>query len=111
MVYLPTTRSQRRAEPSHFIQGEDERIAYVITTTHWCTNPINPAVAVYEIAEDGTRTNVSAAVLSGVPSVVGDDITTPLIENLEPDKVYRVEVLFECGGNTLEAFFFIFGEH
>lgn len=91
-------------------QGQDEIIAYSITTTPWGGTPANVVVKAYEIASNGAYTDVTSTVLSGSASVVTDVITTPLVTSLTAGKLYRVEVKWTFGGNTLECYFEILGE-
>jgi hypothetical protein len=92
-------------------QGTDERIAYAVTTTPWGSSPSNPVCKLYDITVAGTRTDVSTAKLTGSPTINGDVITTPLVYGLEADKLYRLEIQFVIGGNTLEAYMEIAGEY
>ena len=84
-------------------QSQHERITYTVTTTVIGSNPINVAVSAYDIT-GRQRTDVTATVMPvGAPVVVGDVITWPELLNLTPNRLYRVETLFETGGNRFKA--------
>lgn len=102
------TTSTPRQINEIFYQGEDERIAYFLTTTPWGSSPTNVSVACYDITNGG-RVDASSK-LNGAASVSGDIITCPILENLIPNKKYRLEIKFICGGNTFEVFAIINSE-
>lgn len=87
-------------------QGQDESIAYEITTTSWGSNPSGVEVKAYEI-NGGVFSDASATVLDGTPSVSGDVITLPLLKSLTLGKKYRVEVKFSSGGSVFEPWFYV----
>jgi hypothetical protein len=92
-------------------QGTDERIAYTLDTAPWGGGPVNPAIAIYSydpVTE--TYTDVSLINLFGVPTVLGDIITLPLVIDLVIGTQYRVDMQFDIGGNTLEAYARIYCE-
>lgn len=89
-------------------QGADEKIIYSLTTTPWGSSPSNVAVVVKDVTEN--TTDVTGLTTSGSASVNGDVITLPKIQNLTAEHLYRVEVLFDAGGNTFEAYFNIRAE-
>ena len=99
---------RREIIESPIFQGEDEEIAYTVTTTPWGSSPTNVAV----VAKDMTDNNavVTSTVLSGSASVSGDVITTPKVQNLVAGHKYRIEVKFTTGGNVLECYFELAGE-
>lgn len=99
----------REAKESKLVQGADEQIAYLLTTTPWGTSPTSIEVKCFDVTR-GIRTDVSSTCLSGSASAAGDIITTPLVKSLTPDSVYRVEVKFTCSGNIFEAYFIIEAE-
>ena len=100
--------TSRRVKESDLRQGEDEQIAYTVTTTPWGSSPTNVAV----VAKDMTDNNavVTSTVLSGSASVSGDVITTPKVQNLVAGHKYRIEVKFTASGNVLECYFELLGE-
>lgn len=100
----------RQVREGRLVQGEDEQIAYAITTTPWGSDPVVVAVTLYDIT-DGQRTDVSDTKLSGSSSATGDVITTPYVLGLTPGSLYRLEVAFECSGNIFECYVEILGEH
>ena len=93
----------RQVAEGRLVQGEDERIAYALTTTPWGSSPSTPACKLYDITAGG-RLDVSATKLSGSASALGDVITSPLVLGLTKGYLYRLEFLFVCAGNTFEAY-------
>ncbi len=92
---------------SPLYQGEDESIAYSLTTTPWGSSPTSIVVTAFEL--DGT--DVSSTVLSGSASVTNDVITMPAIVSLTDGKVYRIEVKFtDSDGNIWEPYFYVNGQ-
>lgn len=83
-------------------QGIDEAITYTLTTTPWGSSP----AAVTVVAKDITQAylDVSATVLSGAAAVLNDVITLPVLSALTVDHQYRIEVKFNAGGQTWEAY-------
>ena len=101
--------SIREVKESPREQGADERIAYEITTTPWGSTPSAVDVKLFSIGADGSLTDVTATKLSGVASVTGDVITTPLVISLVAGTTYRLETKFTTSGNVLECFMIITG--
>ncbi|HMN11163.1 MAG TPA: hypothetical protein PKD55_02415 [Bellilinea sp.] len=93
-------KNDRMIVESPIYQGEDERIPYPIDTTPWGGSPSNPVITI----KDSTGADVTAAHTLGVATVNGDKVITPLIINLTKGATYRLEVMFDTGGKTLEAF-------
>jgi hypothetical protein len=89
-------------------QGEDEQIAYQITTTPWGSSPTSVAVVAKDVSAN--YADVSATVLSGTASATGDVITLPLLKSLTRDHIYRIEVKFTCSGNVFECYVLVLGE-
>lgn len=85
------------------IQGTDEKIVYMITTTPWGASPANIAAVVKD--EGAANQDVTATVMPGTPTAVGDVITLPQLKSLTADHLYRVEVKFDAAGNTFECYF------
>lgn len=96
----------RRIKESPIVQGADERIAYQLTTTPWGSSPGTVSV----VLKNAAGTDVGATYLTGLPSVNGDVITTPVVHSLANDTQYRLEIKFICSGNTFEAWADIYGE-
>lgn len=94
--------SVREIVESPWVQGEDESIAYTLTTTPWGSDPTSPAVVVKDLTNGGA--DVTETVTSGDASADGDVITTPAIGSLTAGHRYRVEVTFTIAGNVQEAF-------
>jgi hypothetical protein len=89
-------------------QGAREQIAYTITTTPWCSAPVVTGLEVLDSTAAGE--DVTATVLPGQASVLGDAITLPLLRDLEARHRYRVSVRFTAGGNTFEVWFEVVAE-
>mgnify|MGYP000938083784 CR=1 FL=1 len=96
---------KRHVIPSLLLQGVNERIAYLITTTPWGSNPTDITVAAYCDGKD-----VTATVLTGAASVEGDAITLPALHSLTAGSVYTIPVKFVVKGNTVEAIVTVVGE-
>jgi len=92
----------REFSNSPVVQGPDEKIAYKLDTANWpgSGNPTNAIVKLF----DDANSDVSATKLSGAASILGTEITTPLVQLLEDGEGYRLEVKWDRSGNTLEAF-------
>lgn len=89
-------------------QGVDEEQEYTVTTTPWGSSPSNVTVVVKDITAGFV--DVSAAVLSGSPNVVGDVITTPKVKSLTAGRAYRMEIKFTSGRNIYECYVGIIAE-
>lgn len=89
-------------------QGEDEQIAYTVTTTNWGSDPSSVTVKAYD--ESNAMTDVTSTVLSGDASATDDVITCPVLKSLTAGHRYRVEVKFTCSGNVFECYFVVEGE-
>jgi hypothetical protein len=94
--------TSRKVKEDDVFQGAEEKIAYDLTTTPWGSSPTNVVVECYDVTNGGRISG--SANLSGVASVSGDVITLPILENLIPNKRYRLEIEFVCGGNTFRTF-------
>lgn len=90
-------------------QGEDESIAYALTTTNWGGTPTSPSVAVFDVRNGNYHDVTSVVMPTNSPSINGDVITLSHLANLTAGRVYRVEVQFTSGGNDLEAYFEVEG--
>lgn len=102
--------SRREVVESPLEQGEDERIAYPLTTTPWSSSPTSPACVLKLVDPSGDMTDVSSTNLSGAPSVVGDVITSPLVISLIANNKYRLEFKWTTAGNTWESYLIIFAK-
>lgn len=90
-------------------QGVDEKIIYAVDTTPWGTGSLtNIGVAVKD-ASNGLA-DVTATVTSGSVSETAGVITLPKLQSLTQGTLYRVEVKWDLGGNTLECYFFVRAE-
>ena len=97
----------RQIKESPLAQGEDEQIAYSLTTTPWGSTPSSVSVVIKSLPD---LTDTSATNLSGSASVDGDVITTPKVISLVAGTQYRLEIKFTCSGNIFEAWSYINGE-
>ena len=87
-------------------QGVDEAIRYEIDAMPL---PVTAgAVAVYDETAGGV--DVSADVLQGQMVIQEGRLVLPLLAGLEARHVYRVEVQYSDGTNTLEPWFAVVGE-
>lgn len=101
--------TNRQTLETNISQGEDEVIAYSLTTTPWGSSPTSVVVTVWDITH-GSRDDVTATVTSGSATVSGDVITLPVIQDLDEGSTYRVEIRFTVSGQILEAYFILSGE-
>mgnify|MGYP001596464186 CR=1 FL=1 len=89
----------REVKESPIFQGEDESIAYTLTTTPWGSSPSSPVLTVKTVS----GVNITSTVAPGSASAAGDIITCPAISGLQKDNRYRLEIKFTISGNVLEA--------
>ena len=99
-------KDDRRILESPIHQGEDEQIAYTLTTTPWGSDPSSPALTI----KDADGEDVTGDYTSGSASASGDVITMPTILDLVAGVQYRLEIKFTSGGNVLEAWAEMRGE-
>lgn len=100
----------RMVKEGRLVQGEDEQIAYQVTTTPWGSNPSSASTKLYDITLN-TRTDVTATKLSGSTTIDGDVVTTPYVLSLTAGHLYRLEIAFTCSGNIFECYVEIMGEY
>ena len=81
-------------------QGQDEAIQYRLN----CTPPAASVIAV-TVWDETTVEDVTADVTTGAATVSGGAITLPLLSGLTARHIYRVEVRYSDGTNTLEPYF------
>lgn len=86
-------------------QGADEQIRYKIAA-----NPAPVTVGAVTVIDEITGENVTTAVTTGQPSLQDGYILMPILRSLEVGHLYRVEVQYSDGFNTLEPFFRVWGE-
>ena len=103
--------STRRAIQGRQPQGIGEEIAYSLTTTPWGSSPTLASFAVLDITTALPGTDVTSTVAPGTPTVAGDVITTPLIQDLTVGHIYRVELGFRCGSQKFVAWFELEAEY
>jgi hypothetical protein len=100
-----------REAGSPLVQGDDEIIAYQVTTTPWGSSPGTISCKVFDIT-DGGRTDVTTTVMpTNSPTADGDIITLSPLKLLTAGKIYRVEVKFTCSGNVFECYKIIMAEN
>ena len=86
-------------------QGKDESIQYTMTVSPAPTSIIG--VYVYDsktLDTDAKATHMP----SGAASFVGNVVTFPLLTALVLNHMYRVEVRYSDGTNTLEPYFMVY---
>lgn len=98
--------TSRRIIESPIHQGEDEQIAYTLTTTPFASDPSSPTVTI----KDADGVDVTGDYTSGSAGVLGDVITTPTILDLVAGIQYRLEIKFTVSGNVEEAWADLYGE-
>lgn len=87
-------------------QGHREGIAYGFDWQK-IGAPSNPEVFL-EI--ESTGEDVSTTFLTGLPSVLGTVVTTPLVGNLTPTVTYRLTCVVDIGTNTYDSYIIIIAE-
>jgi len=90
---------QREIKESPIFQGEDESIAYALTTTPWGSSPSSPTLTV----KNAASVDITSTVAPGTATVSGDIITCPAISGLKKSNRYRLEIKFTISGNVLET--------
>ena len=96
----------REFKESPMSQGEEEQIAYQLTSTPWGSTPTSIVVKIY----DAGGTDKSTTCLSGTASATGDIITLPVCKSLTAGNRYKLQVKFTSGGNVYEAFGYVDAE-
>ena len=90
---------RRKFKEAPLTQGEDEKLAYTLTTTPWEASPTSPVTTIKD--RDG---NADSNLLStSVTTASGDVITTPLVQNLVAGNTYKMEIKWTVGSNIWEA--------
>jgi len=92
------------------VQGEDEEIAYEFDVTNWGSNPSDVMVSA-EVWSGGMWSDVSASVLEGSASVLGNVITLPVVKNLVAGKAYHIYFMFTSGGMVYDPYLTIHAEN
>lgn len=92
-------------------QRPGERIRYTVDTGPYGGTPTAVSVTIYDVtaSTESSGSNVSDSTLSGSASIAADVITTPIVEDIEGGKRYRMAVQFTAGGNTYAPFVYIHG--
>jgi len=91
-------------------QGADEQIVYGLDVTNWGSAPTSTTAKIYQVADNGTLTDVTTTNMTGSTAVLGNVITLPKIKSLLSGYQYRVEVKFTIGVNIFEAYLIIEAE-
>lgn len=81
-------------------QGSREKIAWSFDFTAWNVGGLsNPVVLVEDITPTAAPSDVTSAVLAaGSPTINGQVVTTPLVQNLTPGHTYRVSCRAQTSG-------------
>ena len=88
-------------------QGENERLAYVLDVTNW-GDYASGATCIFK---DQGRKTVTSTLLSGNPSVSGNELTSPLVISVKRNVRYVLYFQWvDGGGNTWSAPLQIIGE-
>ena len=94
------TANIREAGPP-LVQGDEEIIAYQVTTTPWGSSPGTISCAVFDITA-GTRNDVTTTVINGTPSFSGTDLTMWIKAGTDAE-LYNVRIrLVTTAGEQLE---------
>lgn len=90
-------------------QGKDEIIVYTIDVTNVGSSPTSVEVKVYD--ENMAHADVTTTVMpTNTPTVSANIISLSPLKLLQSFHLYRVEVKFVVGGNTLEHYFRVYGQ-
>lgn len=88
-------------------QGKDEAIAYHLL----CDPPAVTVTAVKVYDETNASEDVTSTVMpAGDATADGGNIILPLLQSLTADHMYRVEVKYSDGTNTLEPYLLVKAE-
>lgn len=88
-------------------QGVDEAIAYQVLCDPAAVSVVG--ITVYD--ETNASADVTATVMpSGTATVSGGNIILPLLRDLTVGHLYRVEVAYSDGTNTIEPYFYVRAE-
>lgn len=98
---------QREALEGVQRQGANEAIRWVLDCA---PAPVSVTAVTVEDVTASTPVDVSATVLSGSATVVGSEITLPLLAGLTAGQRYVVRVRYSDGVNTVEPYFRIEAE-
>ena len=80
-----------------------ESVLYSVDTTAWGGTPTSPVHDVFD--EEDLTTSLKSSLMSGSPTVAGDNINLPALSGLTLGIIYTVTVLFVSAGSTLEGYF------
>jgi hypothetical protein len=87
------------------VQGANETVTYTIDVANWTDTPASPSATVLNLSAGST--DVTADTTTGSESVSDTTITLPRIHSLTNGDMYRVNVEFTSGNDTLELFILI----
>ena len=92
-------------------QGVDEVISYTVNVAALMPTPSDTPTAVAVVVKDDHGATVTAAVMpTNGPSVADGVISLSPLRSLTAGVLYRVEVRYDIGGNTLESYFYVQAE-
>jgi hypothetical protein len=100
------TDSLRKVIESPQYQGTAEIVAYVFD---WTKNG-SPSSATTILKDKASSATLGTTYLSGTTTVVGVNVTTPLVQGLLAGKEYRLETVVTINTNTLGAYCDLIGE-
>ena len=99
--------SSREIVESPVEQGEDEVVAYSITTTPWGSGTLSAtSVTLWDVTER-TWVDKSSTMLSGSVSSTSNTMTSKQVTGLVAGRTYRLEFLFDIDSNTFQAYMII----
>lgn len=98
-------------EESPLYHRRPERWVYTIDTTSEGGSPSVVSVKLYDVTADmlAVGTDVSGTKLSGSHGVAGNIITLPTVIDIEPGKRYKLESVYEAGGQRRAPIAYIYG--
>lgn len=97
----------RRIVPEDIPQGINERLVYSCSTTRYGSSPTSPVITVLDTTDFSPLDVTTIVMPVGSPTIAGDVITLPRLENLTLGRLYRVNVRFTSGGQVFEPYFVV----
>lgn len=82
--------------------GPTEAVTFTLDTLPWGGSPSSPVCDIFD--EEDLSTSLSGTLLTGSPSVLGDEITTSQVGSLTEGKIYRLTITFVSNGHTLRGY-------
>jgi hypothetical protein len=100
----------REVSESPLVQGASEKITYTFDWTAIGV-PLNPTVELHALTSYKHHPEPGAAIiLAGLPTLLGNVVTCPILDMIEANKGYRLSCFVDVGVNHLEAYVDIHGE-